>query len=203
MSYLAKAPGKCPDNAPPWFKFAYEHYGEKEIKGGKDNPFIRHLWAAIDFGERPDEVPWCSIFVNAMLVAVGRPGTGSPMAITFEKYGAAVNLTDVQLGDTVVLHRFNAAHYVDHPHDWRRHVGFFAGLHADGKVVRLLGGNQHDMVCEADFPTSRITAIRRPSKTAGSASADYEAMVAYKKAKRAAVQEKYDEYMAASVKKDA
>ena len=59
------------------------------------------------------------------------------------------------------------------------------------------------MVCEADFPASRITAIRRPSKTAGSASADYEAMVAYKKAKRAAVQEKYDEYMAASVKKDA
>ena len=202
MSVLLEKPGACPDNAPPWFKFAYDHYGEKEIKGAKDNPFIRHLWAAIDFGERSDEVPWCSIFINAMLVAVGQKGTGSPMAITFEKYGVAVNLSDVQLGDIVVLHRFGAAHYVDHPHDWRRHVGFFAGLHADGKVVRLLGGNQHDMVCEADFPASRITAIRRPGVVADLPAADYDAMLKFKADRLAKAQAAHDKLMADSVKGD-
>ena len=94
-------------------------------------------------------------------------GTGKAIAISFEGWGEEVkSLDDARIGDIVVLLRFGANHYKQYPKDWRRHVGFLVSVHgAQHNVVRLLGGNQHDMVCECDFPARRISAIRRPLVT--------------------------------------
>ncbi len=45
------------------------------------------------------------------------------------------------------------------PHDWEGHVGFYVGRPSIGKI-RLLAGNQGDMVSEADFDAGRINQYR-------------------------------------------
>ena len=74
---------------------------------------------------------------------------------SFEVYGEAVLLADIQVGDLVVLKRgTNPA---------LGHVTLF-----DGFIDKLrfygLGGNQRDSVCISSYAIADIVAIRRPTK---------------------------------------
>lgn len=80
----------------------------------------------------PAKVPWCAAFVNGLMGASGRKGTGSLRALDFLNYGQATD--QPTSGDIVVF-------------DWKDgsgHAGIVQGFEEkDGKrYVRVLGGNQ-------------------------------------------------------------
>lgn len=80
----------------------------------------------------PAKVPWCAAFVNGIMGASGRKGSGSLRALDFLNYGQATDQPTA--GDIVVF-------------DWKDgsgHAGIVQGFEEkDGKrYVRVLGGNQ-------------------------------------------------------------
>lgn len=80
----------------------------------------------------PAKVPWCAAFVNGIMGASGRKGTGSLRALDFLNYGTATD--QPTSGDIVVF-------------DWKDgsgHAGIVQGFEEkNGKrYVRVLGGNQ-------------------------------------------------------------
>ncbi|TCR64697.1 transglycosylase SLT domain-containing protein [Bosea sp. BK604] len=80
----------------------------------------------------PATVPWCAAFVNAVMGASGRKGTGSLRALDFLNYGTPTDAPGA--GDIVV---FNWG-------DGSGHAGIVQGFEEkDGKrYIRVLGGNQ-------------------------------------------------------------
>lgn len=92
--------------------------------------------------------PWCAGFVNAILEQVGIEGTNSNLARSFLKFGIETN--DPQPGDIVVFKRGNSS--------WEGHVGFF--IRDNGRSIQVLGGNQMDKVCYAEYPRNRVLGFR-------------------------------------------
>lgn len=101
----------------------------------------------------PATQAWCAAFVNATLQQSGLPGTNSPAARSFLKYGQSVDTP--QPGDLAVFSRGD-------PNGPLGHVGFFQGYSEDGKSIKVLGGNQDDAVSVKEYPVSRLLGFRRP-----------------------------------------
>lgn len=141
-------------NYPKWIERAAEEMGTLEVPGVGDNKKI--LQYAITAGVagviNHDSVPWCAAFVGAMLSEGGVAGSGKPNAKSYLTWGQKLN--GPVFGCVVVLNR--------PPNDWEGHVAFYVGRPSIGKV-RLLGGNQGDEVCEADFDSGRINQYRWPT----------------------------------------
>ena len=93
----------------------------------------------------PARIPWCAAFVNTVLEKTGLRGTGSLHAMSFASYGKRTN--EPKQGDIVVM---------------RSHVGFFDGYeYVNGtKYVRVLGGNQNNMVTKTYYLASRVVSYR-------------------------------------------
>ncbi len=126
--------------------------GTYEWKGAEHNPRVLKYYKDAGHPEiKEDEVPWCAAFVGAKLAEVGLIGTASLLARSYEKWGAAVDLSKAQRGDIVVLQRGNST--------WQGHVGFFDRIE-NGKVY-LLGGNQGNQVNISGYSVARIVAVRR------------------------------------------
>ncbi len=100
----------------------------------------------------PAQTAWCAAFVNAVLGASGREGTGSLMARSFLKYGKET--TEPTEGDIVVLTRGD-------PNGPYGHVGFYAGRDENGNV-KVLAGNQGNAVSTRSFPESQVLGFRKP-----------------------------------------
>ena len=151
-----KASQQKPAWRPSWYLIAKRYVGHvKEIAGKASNPVISEMWISIGWSPQPDAVAWCAVFINHVLDLAGYVGTNSPRARSFEVYGEAVLLADIQVGDLVVLKRgTNPA---------LGHVTLF-----DGFIDKLrfygLGGNQRDSVCISSYAIADIVAIRRPTK---------------------------------------
>ena len=107
----------------------------------------------------PRSTAWCAAFVNGVLGASGRGGTGRLNARSFLDYGTPTDQPGE--GDIVVLQRGGRNH-------WSGHVGIVAGFSEDGKKVRVVGGNQSNKVSVAEFPVEQVLGYRRPP-AAGSA----------------------------------
>jgi len=139
---------------PNWMEEAVKEIGVLESPGAANNPKI--LKYAKDAGIQDivnhDSVPWCAAFVGGMLARGGVGGTGKANAKSYLQWG--VKLNGPVLGCVVVLDR--------PPHEWQGHVAFYVGRPSIGKI-RLLGGNQGDMVCEADFDSGRVNQYRWPA----------------------------------------
>lgn len=100
----------------------------------------------------PAQTAWCAAFVDAILNASGQgSGTGKLNARSYLDWGKPVSTP--QEGDVVILSRGD-------PNGWQGHVGFYAGMTADGKI-RVLGGNQSNSVSIADFDASKLLGYRR------------------------------------------
>jgi len=115
---------------------ATEHLGIKEWPGAKHNPEVLKFGplAGIDWFTN-DEIPWCAIFVNAMLAMCNIPGTGSAMARSFMKWGEAVPVNSARPGDVVVFPRGAPP---------AGHVGLVDRI--EGATIYVLGGNQGNEV---------------------------------------------------------
>lgn len=118
-------------------------------------------WAADWYNK--DSIPWCGLFVAAVCARTGLDYRAPPKnylaALAWADWGTPVQfkgkegyrLEEIKLGDIGVLVRNGGGH-----------VGIIVGVTKDGKNIIMVGGNQGDKVSIAEFPLSRVYAIRRP-----------------------------------------
>lgn len=143
----------------PWMDWLILHNGEKEIPGGKDNPFIMDLYQYGNYPRQHDEVPWCAVCANAALMKTGYKGTGSAAAKSFKQLGIVCEL------------RYGAIVVIRHP-DGNHHIAFFEGWKDESSnLIKLRGGNQSNALKVSTFNVSgnsngcdEIVAIRWPIK---------------------------------------
>ena len=147
---------------PSWLIIARSYLGVAEIPGPSSDPVIMRWaknaggWVKSFFVN--DDIPWCALFVNNVLLEDGLKGTGTLAALDFKKWG--VELKEPALGAIVVFQRPGGGH-----------VGFYLGQRADG-AVRVLGGNQSNAVTDnAWLAGNRLVSVRwppdRPLPTSG------------------------------------
>ncbi|MBB3454726.1 uncharacterized protein (TIGR02594 family) [Rhizobium sp. BK313] len=120
---------------------------------GVDNPRIRLYHSTTHGGAMPDEVSWCSSFVNYCVEQAGGAGTDSKAARSWLDWGRSVSRGDWREGDIVVFWR-------EAPNSWKGHVAFLVTW--DGERPFVLGGNQGNKICVDDpYPFSQILSVRR------------------------------------------
>lgn len=137
-------------NEPKYLTVARGYIGTREVPGPKHNGVIRGWLSKLGAWWHDDETPWCGVFVAACLQEAGLPYPKAYYrARSYVDYGEWVPCT--RLGAVVVLSRTGGGH-----------VGFLTGRTADGAFLRVLGGNQGNMVCEAWFEASRVVDSRCP-----------------------------------------
>lgn len=136
------------------FDIAQRFVGLKETAGVASNPIVLGMLHLDQSWPAGDEVPWCSAFVNYVAWLLRLPRSKSLAARSWLGVGKPILLTEARPGfDVVILSRG------DNPTSG--HVGFFAAFDSQRRTVTLLGGNQGDQVCLADFDPSRVLGVRR------------------------------------------
>jgi uncharacterized protein (TIGR02594 family) len=150
-------PHPIPEDDAPWMAIARGELGQKEIKGAENNPRIREYHAATSMGAQPDEVAWCSSFVNWCLMKAGLKRTHSAAAASWVDWGVD---TDPRRGAVVVI--YNAAAKNSALSHSGNHVGFL--VEDLGWGWKVLGGNQGDMVKESCFSKKKwaLKAVKWP-----------------------------------------
>lgn len=154
-------PAPTPDQLkamPPWLARAYRDLGTVEVPGSADSPIIMHLAQLAHVADivTHDEVPWCAAAVGGWLEDVGVKGSRAATAISYRDWGVRLPPESRIVGAVMWLKPSPGVAGTGH-------VAFYVGSRFDNGIeshVRLLGGNQHDRVCEADFPVGRISAVR-------------------------------------------
>jgi uncharacterized protein (TIGR02594 family) len=139
----AASDGKPADPRPPWLAKAEFYFGFHERPNNRGIEEFIDLAKCGSIGD-----PWCAIFVNACLEAVGVRGSRSAMARSFERDGNFVKLLAPALGAITTMWRGS-------PSSGSGHVFFYLG--ENDKGVLALGGNQSDQVCRQYEPRERIT----------------------------------------------
>lgn len=139
---------------PKWIELAQKEIGQREVRGG-ENPRIIEYHATTSYGAKEDEIPWCASFVNWCITKAGLKGTGSAAARSWEHWGQAL---DAPTPGAVVTF------WGDKPNTPAAHVGFYMGPGNTPETISVLGGNQGDAVCSANFSKSRVIAYRWPSE---------------------------------------
>ena len=136
------------------YDLAQRFVGEvRERPGMQDEPFIQWCHASCSLSpDTPDEVPWCSSFLNRTAWILRLPRSKSAAARSWLQVGTPLALKEAcPAYDVVILKRgTNPA---------QGHVGLFAGC--EGDRVLLLAGNQGDGVSIASFPVADVIGVRR------------------------------------------
>lgn len=137
-----------------------------EIAGQASNPRIVLYHSTTSGGAAPDEVAWCSSFVNFCVEQAGLRGTDSKWAMSWHdtRWGADVTSSPAE-GDIAVFERREGSATGK---QIGGHVGLFLGASSD--TIHLLGGNQSNRVSIAQYPKAgplgsnfyRLLSIRRP-----------------------------------------
>jgi len=135
------------------YGLAQRYVGIRELSGAQHHPIISFSLSLCGFSlDAPDEIPWCSAWVNFIAWELRLPRSKSAAARSWLTVGRPVNIAEaVADSDIVILSRgTNPA---------QGHVGFFAGWE-NGQVL-VLGGNQQNSVSIEAFDATRILGIRR------------------------------------------
>jgi uncharacterized protein (TIGR02594 family) len=141
-------------NEPSWYRIALAEVGVQEVQGAEDNPRIQEYFAATTLGGHVhDETAWCSAFVNWCMKRSGGTGTGRANARSWLGWGQELQVP--KLGCIVVFSRDSAGPAAGH-------VSFFVSRVAQRKTLRVLGGNQGNRVCVAEYPEDRVVGYRWP-----------------------------------------
>lgn len=134
------------------YTLAQRYVGIKEMPGSKkDHMTILAMLRLDDDWPEHDEVPWCSAFVNWIAWHLHLPRSKSLLARSWLLIGHQSLVPEIG-NDVVVLAPRGPG---------SGHVGFFAGLSADGSLVSVLGGNQSNQVSIAGFPHTAVLDYRR------------------------------------------
>ena len=149
---MPKIPAKAPHLASwlltPWLKAALGEVGQTEIAGAKSNPRILEYrrMANISIGGDDSVVPWCAIFVNAMLETAGVKGSGSAMARGFAGSKNFEKLDAPMVGCITVISSSRGPA--------SGHVFFYTA--ENGLFFQALGGNQDDSVNVSMFQKKKL-----------------------------------------------
>lgn len=136
---------------PSWYVRARGELGVREIGGRAHEKRIVAYHATTAAGAAPDEVPWCSSFVNWAMETEGYEGTDSKRARSWLNWGESVD--EPYEGCVVVLSRgSNPAH---------GHVGFY--VRDSRGFITVLGGNQGNKVAVDLYPRARLLGYRQPT----------------------------------------
>lgn len=144
------------------YQAALRFVGEiHEIVGPTHEPFIQ--WCLTSCGlnpDTPDEVPWCSAFINRLCWWLRLPRSKSAAARSWLLVGMPVSLGQAESGfDVVILKRAGSNAGPEVTSGAPGHVGLFAGVENDHVLV--LGGNQSNGVSIARFAASDVLGVRR------------------------------------------
>ena len=132
-----------------WIEIAKKEIGHKVVEGLNDNPRIIEYHSKTSLKAQADEVPWCSSFVNWVLIGAGFKGTNSARARSWLAWGMA--LKSYRQGCVVVLKRGTGS---------QGHVGFAVAWRLG--FVKVLGGNQSNAVNEKWYPAYKVLGYRWP-----------------------------------------
>lgn len=145
----------------PWFNIALSENGVSEIKTkGIHNGKIIEYHSTTTLGAKTDEIPWCSSFVNWVMIAAGYKGTNNALAKSWASWGALVSTPFP--GAITVIKRKNKGSDTATGSSTGYHVAFFVSL--SPTKIRLLGGNQGDKVKESGFMlrSYEVVGYRKP-----------------------------------------
>jgi len=145
LELVAPPPG--PQSPIQWAEREQERH-IREFPGRPSNPEVEKYHRATG-GVAPDDVPWCSSFVNwCVEQALGNgKGTESKAALSWRRWGGAAR--DRQRDQAV---RGDIVVFKDTQASGRGHVGFFWSR--EGNRLLVLGGNQSDSVRISNFSES-------------------------------------------------
>jgi len=133
----------------PWMDIAIAELGVHENSlPGLHNSRIIEYHQTTTFKATDDETPWCSSFVNWVMVNSGRRGTNSAAARSWLEWGRAVS--PPTSGVITVIRKKTSGYSQATGSSSGYHVGFFISL--SESHIRLLGGNQMDEVMYSNFP---------------------------------------------------
>lgn len=134
----------------PWMPIAMSEQGQKETPGDGNNPRIVEYLRSTDLDSvsaAKDSTFWCSAFVNWCVEKAGFAGSNSAWARSWLNWGRSVSRP--RRGCIAVFSRGTGGH-----------VAFY--VDAVGSEYRVLGGNQSDSVCIANYPKARLLGFRVP-----------------------------------------
>jgi uncharacterized protein (TIGR02594 family) len=135
-------------DGPPWYRIARAELGIREIVGAKKHTKrIVEYHSTTTLRATSDEVPWCSSFVNWVMVQAGIKGTNSALAKSWVDWG--VTAASPGKGAITVIKRKNKNSDARTGSSTGYHVGFLEAL--SSTTVTLLGGNQSDQVKLSTF----------------------------------------------------
>lgn len=128
-------------------------YDEK-VHNSRIREFLRKHSKDCDIDINPAITPWCAAIMNGCERASGNPGTGRLNARSFIPYGIDVR-NSPERGDICVFTR-------GLPGSGLGHVSYY--VQDVGTMIKVLGGNQDNMVCYKLYPKVDLLAIRRFKK---------------------------------------
>ena len=146
----------------PWYDIAVAEIGVKELLGpNKNNKRIIEYHGTTTLGAKTDEVPWCSSFVNWVMIQSGIKGTNNALAKSWATWGQEIKTP--AKGDIVVIKRINKNSDKATGSSTGYHVGFY--VTSNNAVISILGGNQGNQVKKSNFllKSYDIIAYRRPT----------------------------------------
>jgi uncharacterized protein (TIGR02594 family) len=129
-----------------WMSIAEAELGTAEVAGTARNQRIIAYHSATSLEAKSDEVPWCSSFVNWVMRQAGYTSTNSALARSWLGWGVACG---PRYGAITIIKKRSADSDVATGSSTGFHVGFL--IEATRGRVRLLGGNQGDMVKLSNF----------------------------------------------------
>ncbi len=136
-------PGVLATSGTGWLSIAQEELGiHEDSLPDQHNRRIIEYHHTTSLKATTDETPWCSAFVNWVVLKAGYGGTRSAAAKSWLDWGH--HLTEPRTGAIAVIKRISASA------DAGFHVGF--AVSSSTTVLRLLGGNQSDQVKYSSFP---------------------------------------------------
>jgi len=145
----------------PWMVIACAELGIHELSTpGMDSERIIDYHSKTSLKAKTDEVPWCSSFVNWVMVSSGIRGTNNAAAKSWMDWG---NKLEIQAyGAIVVIKKKGGGSDAATGSSSGFHVAFF--VEGTPTHIKLLGGNQGDKVKYSSFPLSKyeVKAIRWP-----------------------------------------
>ena len=134
-----------------WYPIAKAEYGVSEnTLIDKHNKRIIEFHSTTTLRATTDEVPWCSSFVNWVMIKAGYKGTNSALAKSWLKWGRKMN--SPREGAIVVVKRKNKKTDSSTGSSTGYHVAFF--VRKTSTHITLLGGNQGNKVKESNYRLS-------------------------------------------------
>jgi len=148
--FVAPPPGACPS----WMEIAMREQGQAELAGAsQSNPRILEYHQATSLRATDDETPWCSSFVNWVMVQSGQLGTRNALASSWLSWGQ--KLAEPRHGAIAIIRSKSVAGNAATGSSTGYHVGFL--VEQTDKALRILGGNQSDSVKVSSFSLEKYT----------------------------------------------